>query len=166
MLRRVLHPLRYLFDQLIWWLVRARSVVEPVQGITFVYTGRREDPKRVLQRRLLAAALDQLRAAPAFQDFVERNLTFVASVDGKLNAIIPTVGVYATSFAPPVATNAMYLACRLVWAAKVMELRRRNSRATDKAISRLAHAEVLRFASSLPDTDEWQDYLRPDDWDF
>lgn len=94
-------------------------------------------------------------------ELLKRNLSRVAVVQHGYEGISVQEGKYGTSLPGPEATNPFYLACRLLWVAKYIEILR--GRVTTAPTDRAARDEsfdfVVTFCERHSEGDEWIRYF-------
>jgi hypothetical protein len=122
-----------------------------------------------LVERPLASIVDHFRAALGFieaagedvNQVVRTNLRRVAITRGQGERIAVAEGKYGTGLMGHEGRNPFYLACRLLWAATYIGIRRQSS--SDEHADDLAREKsydaILDFAARFPEGEEWVKYI-------
>ncbi len=144
----------------IWPLLRALYPSVRVQSLDIVNVG--------LIDRSLESSEQLFREAMRFVEMsgedlnqvLVNNLRRIALVRGR-SRIAVAEGKYGTTLLGVEGRNSFYLACRLLWVAKYIELARetRGFRRNDSAIRNASFDAVAEFASRFPEGDEWIRYM-------
>jgi len=111
----------------------------------------------------LAEAVQWVRKAdPKFYQLITRELRAVVAVDSPSPWVSALFRCYYTNFPVAERRSTFYLACRLVWAAAFVQMRRSRPwyRRTAPASARSAGKRAqLSFVGCFPDCIEWVDYI-------
>jgi hypothetical protein len=143
----------------LWPLLRLFFPAIRVQNLDIVDVGLTQDSMDVVAEHF-ATAVGYIEAAgPDINTTFSTNLRRVALVQDGFEGIASLDKKYGTSLSGHEATNAFYLACRLLWVAKYIELERGHAHASNSRAHRDACFDFVgSFAARYPEGQAWVEY--------
>lgn len=158
---RSLHPA---IERTYWWWMLRTSTTTTLSGLRFVYISAEGNRPRDEIQKTLEDAIERIgRARGGFGELVTSHLRFVAALDVPSSSVAVHARGYISPFPTMEATNAHFLACRVIWAATFVRLTRDAMHAAlprdSESIRRAAYEAQLRFTKQFSDAQEWVEYL-------
>jgi hypothetical protein len=145
----------------LWPVMRRVLPAVRVQCVDIVNVGFVERPLPLIADHFRAALAYIESAGEDLNRKVCSNVRRIAITRGSGEQIAVAEGKYGTSLLGHEGQNPFYLACRLVWVATYIDLKRKSpsSADSDEAIREQSYDAVLDFVAGFPEGDEWVPYI-------